>query len=123
MFKRGDVILAPCRGDDGYELRPHWMVVLHVDPEDGAIYAVFTTSTKEGLSGGQYSFTEAERVLAGFQKPSRFVPERVWKFAPGVHHLIQRPATAGRVSSLTLDRIASAVYKRRPVFQEYKLAQ
>ena len=31
------------------------MVILQVDPEDGAIYAVFTTSTKEGLSGGQYS--------------------------------------------------------------------
>jgi len=66
MFKRGDVILAPCRGDDGYELRPHWMVVIQVDQEDGAVYAVFTTSTKEGLSGGQYSFTDTERVLAGF---------------------------------------------------------
>jgi hypothetical protein len=76
MFKRGDVILAPCRGDDGYELRPHWMVVIQVDQEDGAVYAVFTTSTKEGLSGGQYSFTDTERVLAGFLKPSRF-PLRV----------------------------------------------
>ena len=99
------------------------MVILQVDPEDGAVYAVFTTSTKEGLSGGQYSFTDTERVLAGFLKPSRFVPERVWKFSPAVHHLIQRPASAGRVSRLTLDRIVSAVYKRRPVFQEYKLAQ
>ena len=121
MFKRGDVILAPCRGDRGEELRPHWMVVLGVDEDTGEVLAVFTTSIKEGMLGGQYAFTEEERSAAGFPKPSRFDPNTVWLYTKDVHHLISRSDTARRLPKRMLSRITFAVLKRRPIVRQYRL--
>jgi hypothetical protein len=119
MFERGDVILAPCRGDRGEELAPHWRVVLEVNPENGMIAAVFTTSVKEGLRGGQFAFTDEECKVAGFAKPCRFDPNRVCLYAKEVQHLISRPA--GRLTKKMLSRIVMAVLQRSPEPTEYKI--
>ena len=121
MLERGDVILAPCRGDDGYELRPHWMVVIEVDPNDGRIAAVFTTSIKEGLQGGQFAFTDEERSAAGFARPCRFDPNTVWIYEKDAQHLISRPKRAGRLTKKMLSRILMAVLKRSPGRRTYKV--
>ena len=121
MFQRGDVILAPCRGDRGDELRPHWMVVLEVDESTEEVLAVFTTSIKEGLPGGQYAFTDEEQAAAGFLKPSRFDPNCVWLYAKDVHHLIGQPDHTRRLPKRMLSRIKFAVIKRRPQVRRYRL--
>ena len=121
MFKRGDVILAPCRGDRGEELRPHWMVVLDVDEDTGEVLAVFTTSIKEGMPGGQYAFTEEERSAAGFIKPSRFDPTTLWLYGKDVHHLISQPDSTRRLPNRMMSRIFFAVAKRRPRMRRYRL--
>ena len=123
MFKRGDVILAPCRGDRGDELRPHWMVVLEVDESTGEVLAVFTTSIKEGMPGGQYAFTEEERAAAGFIKPSRFDPNSVWLYTKDAHHLISQPDSTRRLTKRMMIRILFAVAKRRPTVRRYRLCE
>ena len=121
MFKRGDVILAPCRGDRGEELRPHWMVVLDVDEDTREVLAVFTTSIKEGMSGGLFAFTDEERSAAGFVEPSRFDPNSVWSYAKDVHHLISQPGSTRRLPKRMLNRIRLAVMKRHPQVRRYRL--
>lgn len=121
MFARGDVILAPCRGDRGEELAPHWMVVIEVDPDDDRIAAVFTTSVKEGLQGGQFAFTDEERNVAGFARPCRFDPNTVWIYEKDAQHLISRPKCAGRLTNKMLSRILMAVLKRSPDRRTYKV--
>lgn len=123
MFKRGDVILAPCRGERGEELRPHWMVVLEVEEGTEDVLAVFTTSIKEGMPGGQYAFTEEERAAAGFIKPSRFDPNTLWLYAKDVHHLIRQPDSTRRLPRKMMSRIFFAVAKRRPTVRHYKLCE
>ncbi len=121
MFERGEVILAPCRGDRGEELRPHWMVVLEVDESTEEVFAVFITSVKEGMMGGRYAFTAEELGAVGLSKPSRFDPNVVWAYAKDVHHLISQPDSTRRLPGRMLNRISLAVMKQRPQVRRYRL--
>jgi len=118
-FQRGDVILAPCRGDRGDELRAHWMIVLDVDDDTGELLAVFLTSVKEGLYGGQYALTTDELSAASLTKRSRFDPNTVWIYGRDCYDLIKKGI--GHMSEKMLGRISIAVYKRRPKPHRYRV--
>lgn len=114
---KGTVVLAPVPAAEGcFAVCNHFMVVLAAD--DTGIYAVYTTSSKEGLEGGMYAFSEAERAACRFSRPCRFVPDRVVYYPRSEFgHLRQ---TGGRLNERSVERVVSAVARARPRPQRFR---
>jgi hypothetical protein len=80
---------------------------------------MWTGTTKEGLSGGTFAFSEHEREQAGFKTPCRFDPNRIVRFLPQQLEDGTVRSDPGRLSRKAMLRIEAEVTKRKPVAPVY----
>jgi len=121
-IKVGNVVLIPCPSLEGtFNIGEHFLIVVEVNLGLGFVDAIYTTSLKNGESGGKYQFLPEERAAAKFPKESRFDPSRRIRYP--LDELLTLGKVTGHLSNRLNQRLRDAVIKAkaRPVMFDSRL--
>lgn len=115
-LRPGDVVRTETPSEDGRGNRaPHYYVVLGPVDHDqrrgcsGGYLAVYTTSLKNGMSGGPTEFTESECAACRFRKRCRYDPYSIVHYPAPDLHRVQK--TGGRLPRTSLAKLMARIDK------------